>query len=64
MANILSRRQVNIATMKLYRNMRGGLAIMVIESDQAIWREAIDELRACPGIVGVTYLDMRVGEEA
>lgn len=63
-ANILSRRQVNIATMKLYRNMRGGLAIMVIESDQAIWREAIDELRACPGIVGVTYLDMRVGEEA
>ena len=62
-ANILSRRQVNIATMKLYRNMRGGLAIMVIESDQAIWRQAIEELRACPGIVGVTYLDMRVGEE-
>lgn len=61
-AGILSRRRVNIATMKLYRRMRGGLAIMVIESDQAIWREAIEELRACPGIVAVTYLDMRDGE--
>lgn len=55
---ILSRRQVNIATMQLYRNMRGGLAVMVLESDQAIWQEAIEELRACPGIVRVTYLNM------
>ena len=55
---ILSQRQVNIATMQLYRNMRGGLAVMVLESDQAIWQEAIDELRACPGIVRVTYLNM------
>ena len=55
---ILSRRQVNIATMQLYRNMRGGLAVMVLESDQDIWQEAIDELRACPGIVRVTYLNM------
>ena len=55
---ILSRRQVNIATMQLYRNMRGGLAVMVLESDQDIWQEAIEELRACPGIVRVTYLNM------
>ena len=55
---ILSRRQVNIATMQLYRNMRGGLAVMVLESDQDIWQEAIDELQACPGIVRVTYLNM------
>lgn len=55
---ILSRRQVNIATMQLYRDMRGGLAVMVLESDQGVWAEAIDELRACPGIVRVTYLDM------
>ena len=55
---ILSRRQVNIATMQLYRNMRGGLAVMVLESDQAIWQAAIEELRACPGIVRVTYLNM------
>jgi len=58
---VLSQRQVNIATMQLYRDMRGGLAVMVIESDQPIWSAAVDELRKCPGIVRVTYLDMEVG---
>lgn len=55
---ILSRRKVNIATMQLYRDMRGGLAVMVLESDQDVWAEAIDELRAAEGIVRVTYLNM------
>ena len=55
---ILSRRRVNIAAMQLYRNMRGGLAVMVIESDQPIWAAAAEELWACPGIQRVTYLDM------
>lgn len=55
---ILSRRKVNIATMQLYRDMRGGLAVMVLESDQAVWAEAIDELRSAEGIVRVTYLNM------
>ena len=58
---ILSRRQVNIATMQLYRDKRGGLAVMVLESDQPIWDEAVEELRASPGIVRVTYLDMEGG---
>ncbi|CUQ39923.1 L-serine dehydratase%2C beta chain [Flavonifractor plautii] len=44
---VLSKRQVNIATMQLYRDMRGGLAVMVIESDQPIWAAAVEELRAC-----------------
>ena len=60
-AGALSRRNVNIATMQLYRDMRGGLAVMVIESDQPIDRVAIEELRALDGIVRVTYLNM--GEE-
>ena len=59
--SVLSRRQVNIATMQLYRNMRGGLAVMVMESDQDIWQEAVEELRSCPGIVRVTYLNMQEG---
>lgn len=58
----LSRRQVNIAAMQLYRNMRGGLAVMVIESDQPIWGAAVDELRGLPGIVSVTYLEMEEAE--
>ena len=60
--SMLSHKSVNIATMQLYRNMRGGLAVMVLESDQAIWQEAIEELRACPGIERVTYLNME-GED-
>ncbi|MEG0764563.1 MAG: L-serine ammonia-lyase, iron-sulfur-dependent subunit beta [Pseudoflavonifractor sp.] len=55
---VLSRRQVNIATMQLYRDMRGGLAVMVLESDQPVWQAAIEELRSLPGIERVTYLDM------
>ena len=49
--------------MQLYRDRRGGLAVMVIESYQPIWREAIEELRASDGIVQVTYLDMMEGDE-
>lgn len=60
---ILSRRRVNIATMQLYRDMRGGLAVMVLESDQSVWAAAIDELRACPGVVRATYLEMEQEEE-
>lgn len=57
-AGVLSRQRVNIATMQLYRDMRGGLAVMVIESDQPIHAAAIEELRALEGIVRVAYLDM------
>ncbi len=55
---VLSRQAVNIATMQLYRDMRGGLAVMVIESDQAIGDAVVEELRALDGIVRVTYLTM------
>ena len=54
---ILSQRQVNIAAMQLYRNTRGGLAVMVIESDQPVWPEAVEQLRGCPGIQRVTCLN-------
>ena len=53
---ILSRRKVNIATMQLYRNTRGGLAVMVIESDQPIWAEAVEELRAWLMEAGFTHI--------
>lgn len=57
-AQLLSDRNVNIATMQLYRDRRGGLAVMVIESDQAIYPATVERLRAHPGIVRVVYLDM------
>ena len=57
-AQLLSDRNVNIATMQLYRDRRGGLAVMVIESDQPIYRATVDRLCAHPGIVRVVYLDL------
>ena len=61
-AGVLSRQQVNIATMQLYRDMRGGLAAMVLESDQAIPAAAVEELRTFPGVVRLVYLDLEGGE--
>lgn len=60
-ANLLSDHNVNIATMQLYRDRRGGLAVMVIESDQPIPAAIVEQLRAAPGIVRVVYLDMEEG---
>jgi L-serine dehydratase len=59
---ILSRQRVNIATMQLYRDRRGGLAVMVLESDQPVDPRVVDELRRQPGIVGVTYFNMEETE--
>lgn len=61
-ANLLSEHGVNIATMQLYRDRRGGLAVMVIESDQPIPDGMVDWLRSSPGIVRAVYLDMEEGE--
>lgn len=57
-AQLLSERNVNIATMQLYRDRRGGLAVMVIESDQPIYPATARQLSSHPGIVRVVYLDM------
>ena len=57
-ANLLSEHGVNIATMQLYRDRRGGLAVMVIESDQPIPDGMVEWLRRSPGVVRAVYLDM------
>jgi L-serine dehydratase len=59
---LLSEHGVNIATMQLYRNMRGGLAVMVIESDQAIPPQVVQALRQSPHVVRVTCLDLEGGQ--
>ena len=55
--SMLSHKSVNIATMQLYRDHRGGYAVMVIEMDQNVPREALDWLSRLEGIIKVTYLD-------
>ena len=55
---ILSRRQVNIATMQLYRDRRGGLAVMVLECDNHLSPALVDELSHLDGVERCTYLNM------
>lgn len=55
--SMLSHKSVNIATMQLYRDKRGGYAVMVLETDQGIPKEAIAWLAHLEGILKVTYIN-------
>ncbi len=59
---ILSGDRVNIASMQLYRSARGGEAIMIIESDEAIASSTLRAIRGTEGVLQVTYLNAG-GEE-
>lgn len=48
--------EINIATMQLYREKRGGNVIMVIEMDQQITKESLHYLESLEGVEKVTYL--------
>ena len=56
---MLAKEQVNIATMQLYRNSRGGNAVMVLECDQEISKEFLVWIKQVQGILKVTYLSLR-----
>ena len=55
---LLSEIFVNVATLQLYRQSRGGHAVMVIECDQEIPQESLDELKKMDGIEKVTYFSL------
>ena len=55
----LSERNVNIATMKLYRTVRGGDAVMIIECDNEVSVETIQLLEKLDGIIKITYLSLQ-----
>jgi L-serine dehydratase len=57
--SMLAHKSVNIATMQLYRNSRGGDAVMVLECDQEIPEESIRWLEHLEGIKKVTYLSLQ-----
>lgn len=57
-AAALSKCDVNIATMQVFRDKRGGLAVMVVETDQVVSKEAIENLEKKEGIIKVTFLDV------
>ena len=55
----LSENKVNIASMKLYRTVRGGDAVMIIECDHEVPVATIKSLEELEGIVKVTYLSLQ-----
>lgn len=54
----LSKCDINIATMQVFRDKRGGFAVMVVETDQVVSKEAIENLEKKEGIIKVTFLDV------
>lgn len=56
--SMLAHKMINIATLQLYRDSRGGRAVMVIECDQEVPKEGIRWLTHVEGIVKVTYLSL------
>lgn len=57
-ASMLAHKSVNIATMQLYRDKRGGNAVLVLECDKEVPRESIKWLEKLEGIHKVTYLSL------
>lgn len=55
---MLTQNQINIASMKLYRDKRGGHAVMVIETDQAIPLKSLERLEQTQEIITITYINM------
>lgn len=56
--SMLAHKSVNIAAMQLYRDSRGGNAVMILECDQEIPEESIQWLGRLEGIIKVTYLSL------
>jgi len=57
-ASLLGKHDINIATMRIHRDKRGGTAVMIIECDQTIPSDVIDELCVSKGIKKVTYINV------
>ena len=56
--SMLQHKMINIATMQLYRLSRGGSAVMVVECDAEIPKDAIEWLKHLEGIEKVAYLSL------
>ena len=55
--SLLFYNKINIAQMQLFRNERGGYAVMVIESDQQLPSQIISSIEKFPGVIKVTYIN-------
>ena len=58
---VLYEQRTNIATLQLYRDRKGGLAVTVIECDDPLTPALRQELAGLDGVVRYTYLNMTEG---
>ena len=56
-SSLLASNNINIATMQLYRNKKGGLAVTILETDQEVPQNIIDRVGRLDDIIKVTYLE-------
>ena len=61
--SMLAHKSINIATLNLYRDKRGGYAVMVIETDQNIPVSSLQWLKRVEGIIKVTCINLGEEEE-
>lgn len=54
--SLLSKENINIATMKIHRDKRGGNAVMIIECDEEVPSHVIELLGNAEGVKKVMYL--------
>lgn len=54
---ILSNQGVNIAQMRVFRKLKGGSALMVLETDQAIGSDEIRAIAALPSITAIRAIN-------
>ena len=59
---LLSKEKINIASMHLARDVRGGYAVMVVETDQRIPEHLLRKLQGMEGILKVTCVNLSEGE--
>lgn len=56
--SLLYEHHINIATIQLDRDSRGGHAVIVLELDQEVPKDILDRLNNAPSIVKVTYYSL------
>lgn len=60
-SSCLARREINIATMQLYRDRRGGLSVTVIECDEPVSDGILEDIDLLGGVVRCIYLNLEEG---
>lgn len=55
--SLLSKKQINIAQMKVYRMRRGGEAMLIIETDEHIDNELVPQLEKLPHVTSVAIVE-------